>query len=75
MIYLKSTNINRVRLDLGGEDLGERVERLERLIRQVIRAVSADLSDISMENLSEYGKRQIDERIKEIIAEQATVDN
>lgn len=72
---MKSTNINRVRLDLGGEDLGERVERLERLIRQVIRSVSADLSDISMENLSEYGKKQIDERVKEIIAEQATINN
>ena len=72
---MKSTNINRVRLDLGGEDLGERVERLERLIRQVIRAVSVDLSDISMESFSEYGKMQIDERIKEIIAEQVTVDN
>ena len=69
---MKSTNINRVRLDLGGEDLGERVERLERLIRQVIRSVSADLSDISMENLSEYGKKQLDERIRKIVSETNT---
>lgn len=72
---MKNTNTNRIRLDLGGEDLGERIERLERLVRQLIRAVSADLSDISMENLSEYGKKQIDERIGEIVAEQATENN
>ena len=72
---MKNININRLRLDLGGEDLGERIERLERLVRQLIRAVSADLSDISMENFSEDGKKQIDERIGEIIAEQATENN
>lgn len=72
---MKRTNIDRVRLDLGGKDFDERIERLERLMRQVIRAVSADLSDISIENFSEYGKKQIDERIGEIIAEQSTDGN
>ena len=37
-----------------------------------LKAAASDLSDISMENLSEYGKKQLDERIRKIVSETNT---
>ena len=72
MIHLKNTSTNRLRPTLGGASYDERIGNIERLLRQLIKAAASDLSDISMENLSEYGKKQLDERIRKIVSETNT---
>ena len=69
---MKNTNTNRLRPTLGGASYDERINNIERLLRQLIKAAASDLSDISMENLSEYGKKQLDERIRKIVSETNT---
>lgn len=68
---MKRNNISMVRLDIGNEKMktAERLEKLERIIPIIVDAIRRDFSMIDMDNISEYGKNQLNERINKLIDE------
>lgn len=67
----KSLEISRIRIGSSRENaaLRERVGELERIVSELIKALEIDFETVDLNNFSDFGVNQIDERIKKTVLE------